>query len=335
MAISKKPIQFTTAIFFIVCVFIFRHHNYSSLIQYHTLTGDHGKESLQNLFGSSRISSSSTEGTGSVTAFSRPSRSHFGNSKPGESNYSRVLVIPCLHEKETGWVKTELPDVELVTYVANDTSAILHPPRNKGHEVMVYLSYIIDHYADLPEIAVFMHAHRWAPHNVELFNHDAVEMIKRLSSQHVLRQGYVNLRCKWDPGCPEWLHPTNKQETLDRQEEMMASKCWAELFPYKALPPFLAQACCAQFALSRERILSIPLSRFIYYRDWVLTTPLSDYISGRIWEYLWHFLFTANTSYCPSEHRCYCETYGICFAGEGLFEDFKRLHHEKASWDPE
>lgn len=332
MQISKKPVQLTTAFIFVACVLIFRHYNNSNLIQYHTLAGGHEQESLQNRFASLRKGSSSSEGlidSGSITTFSRPSQSHLSNPNPSGSIYSRVLVIPCVNEQETDWVKTELPDVELVTYVANDTRAILHPPRNKGHEVMVYLSYIIDHYANLPDIVVFMHAHRWAPHNTELLNHDAVEMIKRLSSQHVLRRGYVNMRCKWDPGCPEWLHPDNKHETLIRQEEMMASKCWAELFPLEALPPFLAQACCAQFALSRERILSIPLSRFIYYRDWVLATPLSDYISGRIWEYLWHFLFTGSSSYCPTERRCYCETYGICFAGEGPFEDFKKLRHQR------
>lgn len=332
MYISKKPIQLTTAFVFIICVSIFRHYNYSGLIQYHIRAGGHEKESLQNSFTSLREGSGFKEGLvgpGSITALSRPSRSHLSNSEPGGSNYSRVLVIPCLNEMEADWVKIELPDLELVTYVVNDTGATLYAPRNKGHEVMVYLSYIIDHYTDLPDIAVFMHAHRWAPHNNELLNYDAVEMIKRLSGQHVLRQGYVNMRCRWEPGCPEYLHPTNKQETLTRQEEMMASKCWAELFPLEALPPFLAQACCAQFALSRERILSIPLSQFIYYRDWVLTTPVSDYISGRIWEYLWHFIFTGNTSYCPAEYRCYCETYGICFAGEGPFEDFKKLRHQK------
>lgn len=331
MHIYKKPIQLTTAIIFAVCVFIFRRYHYSNLFQYHTLAGSHEQESLQHQFASLQKGNKPPQDfidPERAKVLSRPPRSQLGNSNPGESFHSRVLVIPCLNQTETDWVKTELPGVELVTYVANDTSTTLHPPRNKGHEVMVYLSYIINHYANLPDIVVFMHAHRWAPHNAELLNHDAVEMIKRLSGQHVLRQGYVNMRCKWDPGCPEWLHPTNKHEDLTRQEEMMASKCWAELFPLEALPPFLAQACCAQFALSKERILSIPLSRFIYYRDWVLTTPLSDYISGRIWEYLWHFLFTGSSSYCPTEHRCYCETYGVCFAGEGSFEDFKKLRHQ-------
>lgn len=332
MQISKKPVHLTALFVFVVCVVIFRHYNHPKLIQYHTLGGGREKEPLQNLFGSLRKGSSSGQGLkdpGTRSSLSPPSGSQLGNSRPRESIYSRVLVIPCLDKMETDWVKAELPDAELVTYVANDTGAVLHPPMNKGHEVMVYLTYIIDNYADLPDIAVFMHAHRWAPHNTELLNHDAVEMIKRLNGQHVLRQGYVNMRCKWEPGCPEWLHPTNKQETLTRQEEMVISKCWAELFPLEALPPFLAQACCAQFALSKERILSISLSRFIYYRDWILTTPLSDYISGRVWEYLWHFLFTGSSSYCPTEHRCYCETYGICFAGEGPFEDFKKLRHRR------
>ena len=332
MHIYKKSIQLTTTIIFAVCIFIFRRYYYSHLIQYHPLAGSHEQEYSQHRFASVQKGITPAQDfirLGSARILSRPSRSQLGNSNPGESVYSRVLVIPCLNETETDWVKTELSGVELVTYVANETGTTLHPPRNKGHEVMVYLSYIINHYANLPDIVVFMHAHRWAPHNAELLNHDAVEMIKRLSVQHVLRQGYVNMRCKWDPGCPEWLHPTNKHETLTRQEEMMASRCWAELFPLEALPPFLAQACCAQFALSKERILSIPLSRFIYYRDWVLTTPLSDYIAGRIWEYLWHFLFTGSSSYCPAEHRCYCETYGICFAGEGPYEDFKKLRYQR------
>ena len=332
MFILKKPVQATTALVFIVCVVIFRHYNYSRSIRYHIRTGDHDEGISQHSFVSFRKIGGSREGLAGpedVTNRINLSRSHTGNSKPDGSTYSRVLVIPCLNEMETDWVKTELSDVKLAAYVANNTDATLHPPRNKGHEVIIYLSYIIDHYADLPDIAVFMHAHRWAPHNNELLDHDAVQMIKRLSSQHVVKQGYVNMRCKWDPGCPEWLHPANKQETLTRQEEMMVSKSWAELFPLDALPSFLAQTCCAQFALSKERIHSIPLSRFIYHRDWILTTPLSDYISGRIWEYSWQFLFTGNTSYCPIEHHCYCETYSICFDGEGPYEDFKRLRFQK------
>lgn len=316
MSFFKKPVHLIMVLVFILCVFIYRHFPNSKLLRYHIQTGGHKQE----------LSQRPTKG---VNTLSIPFRSRVGDSSRSGSTYSRVLVIPCLNKMETDWAKSDLSDVELAAYVVNNTNAIWHSPRNKGHEVTVYLSYIIDHYANLPDIVIFMHAHRWAHHNEKVLDHDAVQMVKRLSSQHVARQGYVNLRCNWYPGCPEWLHPNNKQDTLARQEEMMISKSWAELFPLDALPTFLAQTCCAQFALSKGRISSIPLSRFIYYRDWILTTPLTDYISGRIWEYSWQFLFMGNASYCPREHHCYCETYGICFDGERPYEDFKQLYHQK------
>ncbi len=332
MHIYRRPIQFATVLLFLLCVSIFRHYTYSNLIAHHTRADGHDGNSSQHsnmLFKMGSGSKKGLLGSQRLKTLDNSSRVHVGKSTYDESVYSRVLVLPCLDRMQTDWVKDELSDVKLAAYVANDTSAPLHPPKNKGNEVMIYLSYIIDHYADLPDIAIFMHAHRWALHNNELLDHDAVQMIRRLSTDHVVRQGYVNLRCKWEPGCPQWLHTNKEQASPTRQEEMMLSKSWAELFPLEALPPFLAQACCAQFALSRERILSIPLSRFIYYRDWILTTPLSDYISGRIWEYLWQFLFTANTRFCPTEHQCYCDTYGLCFDGEDVYENFTKLRHQK------
>lgn len=251
-----------------------------------------------------------------------------GVPKPGGTAYSRVIVLPCLKEDEVAWIKEELPNVELAAYVVNDSTSPLHPPKNKGHEVMVYLTYIIDNYAHLPDITIFMHAHRWTHHNNDFLDNDAVQMISKLSNDHVIREGYFNLRCRWDPGCPEWLNPTNLQASLEKQEEVVLSKCWRELFPLDPLPRFLAQACCAQFALSKERILSIPLSRFVFYRNWILLTPLSDYMSGRIWEYSWQYIFKGRHSNCPAEHICYCDGFGICFGGEAQYKTFLQLRNQ-------
>lgn len=246
----------------------------------------------------------------------------------GSVQYSRVLVVPCMKEDEVVWIKQELPEIAEAVYVVNDSSAFMHPPKNKGHEVMVYLTYIIENYASLPNVSIFMHAHRWAHHNDGLLDNDAVEMISRLSDNHVIRRGYVNLRCEWDPGCPEWLHPTHSQASLEKQEEEVLSRCWRELFPSDPVPPFLSQPCCAQFALSKERILSIPMSRYIFYRDWILTTPLSDYISGRIWEYVWQYMFSGEYANCPLEHVCYCDGFGICFGGQIQYQAFVELKME-------
>lgn len=252
-----------------------------------------------------------------------------GTPKSSNSRYTHVVVVPRLKQDNISWIADELPEINTAIYVVDDSTAPLHPPRNKGHEVMIYMTYVIDHYYDLPDIIVFMHAHRWTHHNIDLLGHDAAEMLRRLSSAYVIRQGYVNMRCRWSPGCPEWLHPSDTHEILAKQEEVVLSQCWHELFPSHPLPRALGQACCAQFAVSKGRVLSIPLSEFIFYRDWMSRTPLSDYVSGRIWEYLWQFVFTGQNIYCPLEHDCYCQAFGLCFESGAEYEEFEQLRRAK------
>ena len=253
---------------------------------------------------------------------------------PG-SKYSRVMVIPRTKEEDIGWIAEQLPGLELSVYVVDEPNAPLHPPKNKGHEVMVYLSYIIDHYDYLPDIIIFMHAHRWTYHNNELLDSDASQMIRRLSNEHVIREGFVNLRCIWVPGCPKWLFFNSTEDFIVKQEERYLAKSWSELFPLEPFPPYLAQPCCAQFAVSSERILSIPRSRFAFYRDWMIKTPLTDYVSGRIMEYSWQYIFTGKGAICPAEHICYCDTFGICFGGSTEYEHFIRLEDRRKEFKSE
>jgi len=263
-----------------------------------------------------------------------------GSVKPPGSNYTRILVVPRMSEEDVAWLSEELPDVPTAIYVADDPTAPLHPPKNKGHEVMIYLTYIIDHYAALADITVFMHSHRWSWHNDDLLDNDAVQMIRRLSSERVSRDGYMNLRCHWDPGCPDWMHPGALEEDAYKQEETVLATAWAELFPLDPIPRVLAQPCCAQFALSKERIQAIPLATFVFYRDWLLRSPLSDYISGRVWEYIWQFVFTGENVFCPAQHACYCDGFGVCFGGESAYNDFfearfkqRELQGELDEWE--
>ena len=60
----------------------------------------------------------------------------------------------------------------------------------------------------------------------------------------------------------------------------------------------------------------------MHYRAWLLDTSLDDKTSGRLLEYSWQYIFTGNFEFCPSQHKCYCDGYGICFEGgeEGLQE---------------
>jgi hypothetical protein len=251
-----------------------------------------------------------------------------GSSMPPGHNYTSVLVIAKTKEENIDWMDERLPDQVKAVYVADDPKAPLHPPKNKGHEVMVYLTWIIDNYDNLPDVAMFMHAHQLTWHNDDILGNDAAQLVQRLSRQRVWREGYVNLKCSHYPGCPDWMHPGETEKNDNKPEEVLIAKSWSELFPLDEVPSVLAQPCCSQFALSRERIQAKPYSQYIWLRDWLFNTRLPDSLSGRIFEYVWQFIFTGKSVYCPKEHVCFCDQYGMCFGGEEAFSDFSVLSNE-------
>lgn len=254
-----------------------------------------------------------------------------GAVKPPGDTYTRALVIGKLTTENTTWLEGYLPTDPGLTpylYTVDDIRAPLHTPTNKGHEAMVYLTYLIDHYDDpnMADVTIFMHPHQLAWHTPELLNHDAAEALKRLSSERVVREGYMNLRCHWDPGCPERLHPGKSWTDNLKREEVALAAAWAELFVDDPIPEAIGAPCCAQFAVSRERIRAIPKKNYVKYRDWLMRTDETDWISGRVFEYLWHKIFTDQAQLCPDARACYCDGYGICFQTDDLFNQWFRNH---------
>lgn len=182
----------------------------------------------------------------------------------------------------------------------------LTTPLNKGHESMAYLTYLIDHYDSLPSTIAFLHSHRagfFMAWHVDAPLHDNVAAMRALQLDFVQRNGYVNLRCNWNPGCM----------AADRLNRHVTEQVWAEIFDGTSTPPlnattsparaavpqqkFLAKpkeigaACCAQFAVSREQVLQRPREDYIRFRQWVIDTDKDDASSGRVMEFLWHVIF--------------------------------------------
>ncbi|TVY80715.1 hypothetical protein LSUE1_G005763 [Lachnellula suecica] len=261
-----------------------------------------------------------------------------GTLKAVGASYTKTIIVPKTIKEDVNWIEENFGSdttIRKVIYVADDPTAELHPPKNKGHEVMIYLSYIIDHYNNLSDVNIFMHSTRFSWHGNDLLDNDAVQMISRLSSERVQREGFMNMRCHWDPGCPAWMHPGAVEEDFNKQEETMLARTWSELFPLDSIPEVLAQPCCAQFAISSDTIRSQPLARYVFYRDWLLRTNLSDYISGRIWEYVWQFIFTGKNVVCPKEHACYCDGFGVCLGGEDEYTNFYARRKERNELESE
>ena len=276
----------------------------------------------------SGVSLAETDPTGISTEPSYPFVP--GQAKPPGSNYTRNLIVAKLKEEDAGWLEDQdIGPINKMIYIVDDKHAPLHVKKNKGHEVMVYLSYIIDHYDELPDVSIFMHSHQFSWHQNDLLGNDAAEMVRRLSSERVQREGYMNLRCHWMPGCPDWMHPGTIEEDINKQEETVMAQSWAELFPDKPIPEILAQPCCAQFALSAQRIQVNTKEKYMFYREWLLRTGLDDKISGRVWEYLWQVVFTGQATFCPNQHACYCDGYGVCFANEKDFDYWFELRWKR------
>ncbi|KAK5274158.1 hypothetical protein LTR96_000758 [Exophiala xenobiotica] len=253
----------------------------------------------------------------------------FGSTPPGMKSFTRNLVMARTKQENVTWLdEVDLgPNINRMIYVADDPKAPLHPPKNKGHEVMNYLTYIIDFYDNLPDVSIFMHHHRFAWHNDDLLNFDASEMIKRLSNERVQRQGYMNMRCHWMPGCPEWIRPGQIEPDKEKLEQALMAEAWAELFPGKSIPNVLAQPCCSQFALSRDKIRELSQETYLHFRDWLLRSEYRDTMSGRIFEYLWQVIFTDQDTFCPNQRTCYCDGFGVCFETEESFDKWFEIRY--------
>ena len=59
---------------------------------------------------------------------------------------------------------------------------------------------------------------------------------------------------------------------------------------------------------------------------------MNDYDSGRMFEYVWQYIFTGNAEVCPDMRTCYCENYGICFEDKTSFEAWFKLRYQKTEY---
>ena len=233
-----------------------------------------------------------------------------------------VLVVASLKEEDTSWVARELPNVKNAIYTVDDPHAALTVPKNKGNEAEVFLTFVIENYKKLPDISVFVHSHQVAYHNNDLLDSDMPKMVRRLNHAHVKKEGYFNLRCHLEPGCPNWIHTNKTEQDTNRKEEVVFAKIWEDLHPGKSMPSVLSVPCCSQFAASRDKLRTIPLEEWKRYRKWLIETDLDDELSGRVWEYTWHYILTEKAELCPSMYDCYCQGYHVCFPSEKRFDSW-------------
>ena len=173
-------------------------------------------------------------------------------------------------------------------YHVDDPKARYHVPMNKVREAMAYLTYIIDHFGNLPSVMAFIHPHKegyplaW---HTEAGDHDNTRSLNSLRLDFVQDHGYANLRRLHDPGCPAEIQPFRDPPDQDRKAEIATAETWLYMFGQNSkVPSVIAAPCCSQFAVSRGQVLTRPKADYLRYRDWIFETTLPDDVSGRTLE---------------------------------------------------
>lgn len=195
------------------------------------------------------------------------------------------LVIVSSHwEEQLDWLSNIETPVIVCGKEGEKHAAIESSPTcktsNSGREASSYLKYIVAHYDNLPRYIAFIHGHETAWHQ----KHD---ILKRLTENKWKEVGYFTLNGhvvdNWNSSHELW--PALQKIWPSYFKDALSIDC----------PTYMTSDCCAQFVVSRDRILKHPRST---YEKW-LQLSLSDYKNFNIqdremailFEWTWHMIF--------------------------------------------
>jgi len=175
-------------------------------------------------------------------------------------------------------------------------AGFLQPRSSKGREAAAFISYIVDYYDALPPYSIFMHGGDEQRHN-DILGPLSSRLLPNLRTSAIDAAGYVNLRCNPDPGCPIAINPHSPTaedvaNKVDPRGNFVA--IYTELFDVSAeeVPQHVGGVCCAQFAVTRERILQRPKKDYERMIDWMANTTQTDNFGvGWVFEKVWHVIF--------------------------------------------
>lgn len=186
---------------------------------------------------------------------------------------------------------------------------------------MVYTTYIIDHYDDLPDYVVFTHGHETGWHQPEPMH----MLLSALDLRALNNLDWVSLRCQNIPSCaPASTHLRPQEPDIGGNPRWMAL-LFTGLYDfiyrpddpwYTPMPDEVAATCCAQFAVTKKAILSKPLEfwkrvRAPMLRDvqkefqlWGAGEDTQEWTLGAAYERGWHYFFGKPAVTCYDLEFC-------------------------------
>ena len=199
------------------------------------------------------------------------------------------LIIVSTHFREDlTWLQKAKVPVVVCTKVGSDEPSMPTDDRcilpNKGREASTFLKFIVEYYYDLPRRIAFVHGHETSYH--QLMPWSILETIDRAKLQY----GYININNK------DYSH----KSIYEGKNHVLLRQLWHEHFaPFlgRDEPIDLHQACCAQFVVSRDRILSLPKRAYQHWLDMFFDDGIYEKYECTEWnlavvfEFLWPVIF--------------------------------------------
>ena len=188
-------------------------------------------------------------------------------------------VLIAHYNKPLYWAN-HLKVNKVFIYSANPEFIEYTQVKNRGNDSSHYLSFILDHYDNLPERTVFCHDHErnWTQ------EHPLPKIINHLN-WNVSKYFSICSRHNFWYAIP-----------YDSKPEHIAAmkRSWHILEKYIPYPEKLMFFAGTQFCVHRDLILQYPKEFYQNCREWVYTTNEAGWFIGRFFEYTWHYIFTGN-----------------------------------------
>lgn len=240
------------------------------------------------------------------------------------------LIVASVYRDDTSWLDNlNIPNLQVLRYVSDDTSAQNRPPAPKGREALMYMTYLYNNYDNLADVNIFIHAEETPWHVEGTLLRNTTFALSQLDLQQVIKRGYFNLRVTWRAACPAWIDTSKTFDNYDKAEEPYMKEAWKSNFGDDPLPEKLGGPCCSQFAVSKDAIRSRPREQYRDSAAWLVHTPWRDHIAGRVWEHMWPWLFKKETKDCAPERSSLCQMYSLCFQSNRELDDYKELWEER------
>lgn len=191
-----------------------------------------------------------------------------------------LVVVSSHYAEDLDWLRDS--DLPVVVCSKTMSSPLCPQHENKGREATSYLKFIADNYRRLPRHMAFVHGHSDAWHQKASVG--LMDLIKNCAQYK--RHGFISLN--------NYYFDDRRPDNAVMQHLF---RIWDEVFrPYlhRDPPQYLHHDCCAQFIVSRERVLSLPLDAYVHWYNYIVhddSTGDGGFALSIMFEYIWPILF--------------------------------------------